>query len=176
MPTPSGWRNPYQPLPTVDLPPVVPQKPVLLVDFDATLFPWAPLYQDNPPIPGAVYAMKALRDAGFELQIFSSRLSRTWLMAAKESYAKNIDHMSKLLNRYDIPFDGFATEKIPALAYIDDRAIEFKNNWKQIADRLVPLGPLHEHVWFNVSEDESGDLQWRPDGSDLIVCSCGAAQ
>lgn len=114
---------------------------VLLVDFDGTLFPFGELFSDSPPLPGAAEAMRKLKAMGYTLRIFSSRLASTWLNAAGEDPVVQQVHMEHLLAQYDIPYDGFAYEKDPAQFYIDDRAIEFKNNWKEIVSRLSRHAP-----------------------------------
>lgn len=110
---------------------------VLLVDFDATLFPWGPLDDDADPMPGAVEAMKALDEAGYVLRIYSSRLSETWLRFAHEDPIDQMSMMRDRLRKHGIPYDGFATDKEPAEWYIDDRNIAFTNNWPEIAERLL---------------------------------------
>jgi hypothetical protein len=60
-------------------PPVA--RKVLCVDFDATLFPWGELNSNEPPIQGAVQAVRAFKDAGYKIVIFSSRMSPTWWAA-----------------------------------------------------------------------------------------------
>lgn len=113
---------------------------VLLVDFDATLFPWGPLDDDADPMPGAIEAMAELREAGYTLRIYSSRLSETWLRLSGENPVRQLTLMRERLRKHGIPHDGFAVDKEPAEHYIDDRAIEFSNNWPEITARLVGNG------------------------------------
>jgi len=110
---------------------------VLLVDFDGTLFPFDELFSKKPPLPGAAEAMRELKQMGFTLRIFSSRLATVWLNAADEDLYSQIDYMMEMLSKYNIPYDGFAFQKEPAQFYIDDRAIEFKNNWGEIVSRIA---------------------------------------
>lgn len=134
---------------------------VILVDYDGTIFPWGPLYQSVPPMPGAYEAMNDLYAAGYTLRIFSSRCSPKWLNDAGQSLAKNIKHMLTELEKYGIPHHGVAQTKEPAIHYIDDRAIEYKNNWEAISDRLLLRAPAHEHA-FNMTLDAEND-----------ICACG---
>jgi hypothetical protein len=139
---------------------------VLLVDYDGTLFPWAPLFADVEPLPGAVEAMKKLREAGYKLRIYSSRLSSAWLYTEGESHGRQVAHMVAMLDKYGIPWDGFAYDKEPAQHYIDDRAIEFKNNWPKIAERLVwERGHVHDFSMVTVRFD--------PDSDGYRFCACG---
>lgn len=110
----------------------------LCIDFDATLFPWGPLFNwESEPLPGAVEAMRALADAGYSLYIFSSRMSQEWLDNVGHTREEHEGYMRFLLKKWGIPYDGIAYDKVPAHAYVDDRAIEFRGNWSEIVDRLA---------------------------------------
>lgn len=111
------------------------------VDFDGTLFPWGPLFNENaPPEPGAVEAMKAFADAGWHIVIFTSRMNRQWLQDSGESRDEHYRYIRDLLRKNNIPFDRILGEKIPAQAYIDDKAIEYTGtNWDAIKERVLSL-------------------------------------
>ena len=117
---------------------------VVCVDFDNTLFPWGEFFEvDAQPMPGAVDALKAFREAGFSIVIFSSRMSPRWLQSANQSGSRHTEYIIDCLTRHDMPWDALTAEKIPAMAYIDDKAIEFtpkSPNWEQIVKRLVKTG------------------------------------
>lgn len=111
---------------------------VVCVDFDATIFPWGKVLNDyeNEPFPGVVEAMQRLRREGYRIVILTSRLSKTW---AKSEVGDNgweqaifLDQqhafISEMLTKHDIPFDLITSEKVPALAYIDDKAMEVINH------------------------------------------------
>lgn len=111
---------------------------VICVDFDGTLYPWGDLFSYDPPLPGAVDAVLRLRDAGFRIVIFTSRLSPTWLEAEGQSEVVQYDYIAEVLTRDGIPFDAITAEKVPAIAYVDDKAIWFEgDNWREIAKGLV---------------------------------------
>lgn len=110
---------------------------VLLVDFDGTIYPWGPLDDDAPPLPGAVRAIADLRADGYTVRIFSSRVSHKWAEVAGESITEQGVLMEERLDKDGIEHDGIAYEKEPAEHYIDDRAIEFKNDWDAIRSRLL---------------------------------------
>lgn len=105
-------------------PPVA--KGVVCVDFDGTIFPFGDFEASSPPIPGAVDAMIRLREAGYQIVIFSSRLSKVWHKHEGWDHDKavheHLEYMGAALKRENIPYDGFADEKIPAQAYFDDKA------------------------------------------------------
>ena len=116
---------------------------VVCVDFDGTLFPWGPLFNEAAiPNEGAVRAMNAFADAGWHIVIFTSRMSRQWLQDAGESRDAHYDYIKGLCRRNNIPFNRILGEKIPAQAYIDDKAIEYTpkdSNWDIIQQRVLDL-------------------------------------
>lgn len=90
---------------------------VIAVDFDGTLV------NGEEPLPGAKEAMQALRDADHVIIIHS---------------CNNEDWIRRVLNNADIPYDYIWTKpgKPIAHAYVDDRSVEFNNNWEEIVKRL----------------------------------------
>lgn len=115
---------------------------VVCVDFDATLFPWGPLMnKDAQPLPGAAEAVNAFADNGWRVVIFTSRMSPSWLTFAHEDEYTQRAYVAYMLNKYSIPFHEITAEKVPAQAYIDDKAIEFNGtNWPQIQERVLGYG------------------------------------
>lgn len=114
---------------------------VLAVDFDRTLYPSSDLLGYPKPIRGAVSAMKAFKKAGYTLVILTSRMSPTWWKSEgwvrAEAKRVQYEYVRSLLERDGIPFDRVTDEKVPSVAIIDDRAIEFKGNWKAIKERIL---------------------------------------
>ena len=100
---------------------------VVLVDFDGTLYPWGQMFSMPKPLPGAVSAMRELREAGFRIGIFTSRLSSTWHRAegwdTDEATAEQRAYIEAILERDGIPFDFVTAEKVPAVLYLDDKAM-----------------------------------------------------
>ena len=110
---------------------------VVCVDFDSTLYPWRPIYEQPDPLPGAVAAMQRLKAAGYRIVIFTSRLSPTWLASTKYTASDMLDHIEAVLRRDGIPFDQVTAEKVPAVWYVDDRALRFDGDWQPIADYIL---------------------------------------
>ena len=114
---------------------------VACIDFDATLYPWRPIYEQPDPLPGAPEAVRRLKAAGYRIVIFTSRLSPTWLESAGETAGQQIDHIESVLRRDGIPFDLITSEKVPAEVYVDDRAIRFApGDWPAITDWILWSG------------------------------------
>lgn len=114
---------------------------VLCIDFDATLYPWRPVYEQPDPLPGAVAAMNRLKAAGYRLVILTSRLSPSWLTATGYTANDQRDLIEGMLKRDGIPYDEITAEKVPAEAYVDDRAIRFSpGDWPAITDWILFAG------------------------------------
>ena len=110
---------------------------VVCVDFDGTLFPYRPLYEQNPPMPNAVETMWWLKAQGYKIVIFTSRLSPSWLEESGESEQRSLGWVEGLLVQNNIPYDMITAEKVPAEYYIDDRAIAFRGNWLQVKKEIM---------------------------------------
>lgn len=110
---------------------------MVCVDFDGTLYPFVGLMDAPRPVVGAVDAMRALRDAGFTIVIWTSRLSEAWLNSSGNRWDEQHRYVTDLLRRDGIPYSYVTAEKVPAVAYIDDKAIIFNNNWPVIVDWLT---------------------------------------
>lgn len=100
---------------------------VVLVDFDGTMAPWGNLFSVDEFLPGAVAAVRALKAAGYTIGIFTSRLSPSWHRAEgrdpEEGILEQTAYLEGLLLLANIPFDFITAEKVPALAYFDDKAM-----------------------------------------------------
>lgn len=112
---------------------------VILVDFDSTIRAWGGLFDFKEPIAGAGEFLRNLKAQGYKLVLFTSRLSTVWHASEGRDPAKGIFEQVEFLRayceRFDLPFDNVTAEKIPAIAYIDDKAIEFID-WKSVDKRF----------------------------------------
>lgn len=100
---------------------------VVLVDFDGTIVPWGKLDEVPEPLPGAVAALRALKANGYRIGIFTSRLSATWHRAEGRDPIVGAAQQSltvrDVLQKHGIPFDFITAEKVPAVLYLDDKAM-----------------------------------------------------
>lgn len=94
--------------------------PRICVDFDHTIV------HIDTPIPGAKEALRALKDKGYMIIIYS---------------CNNRDWIEKVLNNNEIPYDYIYDSnrdigKPIATWYIDDRAIGFRGNWNTVLEEI----------------------------------------
>ena len=105
-------------------PPVA--KGIVCVDFDGTIFPFGDMRISGDPIPGAAEAVRSLKAEGYTIVIFTSRLSKAWHdhegWDHEEALNEQISLVHEALVENDIPYDRMTAEKIPAVAYFDDKA------------------------------------------------------
>jgi hypothetical protein len=116
---------------------------VVLVDFDSTLREWGDLFEFKPPFPGASEFLHELVDAGYRTVLFTSRLSSVWHASEGRDPARGILEQVEFLREYcekfDLPFDFVTAEKIPSVAIIDDKAVEFRGDWTKAKRRFKQL-------------------------------------
>lgn len=95
----------------------------ILVDFDGTICTWA--YPNfGEPTPGVHETFRALRERGFRIIIWTSRVCPT--VHTPEERATMMDKIAAYMRQHAIPYDGIDSYgKRSALAYVDDRAVSF---------------------------------------------------
>lgn len=108
---------------------------VVCVDFDGTIAPFGDLFGYPEPLPGAKDFLVMLRKKGYTIVIFTSRLSTVWHRHEGRDPARGIfeqvEYLRKYCEMYGLDVDSVTAEKIPAEAYIDDKAIEF-TSWDSV--------------------------------------------
>ena len=94
----------------------------ICVDFDGVIHKYSKGFQDgeiyDPPIEGAIDALHKLKERGYNVVILTSRNN-------------TIPKVKEWVKKYLGPDIEVTNRKLPALAYIDDRAIRF-TNWDDI--------------------------------------------
>ena len=102
----------------------------ICIDFDGTIVPWGELYEEKTPFKYVPEIMRALKSAGYQIVILTSRMSRIWYSDEgwpadewPEITVKQHDYIANVLDSNDIPWDWITSEKVPAKYYFDDKAI-----------------------------------------------------
>lgn len=102
----------------------------VMVDFDGVIHRYSKGWNDgtayDTPMSGAKQALQAMDDEGYNVVIFSARPS--WQIVA-------------WLKKYEFPPYRVTNIKEGAVAYIDDRAIQFKD-WFSAVNQLHARYPV----------------------------------
>jgi phosphoglycolate phosphatase-like HAD superfamily hydrolase len=106
------------------------------LDFDGTIcqkqsYGDGLIYQT--PTDGAVEAIKKLKDAGYKLVVFTTRLNPDFGGDIVWKHKQIVEWLQK----YGIPYDEVTNHKPEAMAYIDDRAVRFQGNWLSITNYFI---------------------------------------
>lgn len=123
----------------------------IAIDFDGVIHKYSGGWKDgsiyDKPIEGAFEAIRKFMDEGYSVFIFSTRSPwqiRFWLY--EQLFCRDFPD-GMLMTRYGfttqiIPFWkkfwnkpnvlGITKRKLPAVAYIDDRAVKFNGDWSKI--------------------------------------------
>ncbi|MFW5953619.1 MAG: hypothetical protein ACOCSJ_05590 [Candidatus Natronoplasma sp.] len=110
---------------------------VIAIDFDGTLFEydgWKNSNHYGEPIDGAKEIVEKLRDKGFKIMIFTTRGNEKVVKEALEEYDIPYDYINE--NPHTPPEAEISDVKPPANYYIDDRAIAFKGDWKEVMEEI----------------------------------------
>lgn len=110
----------------------------VVFDFDGVIHSYTSGWQGpgvipDPPVPGIKEALKILQDIGYRIIIISSR----------SRYPEGVLAMTEYLEKHQIPYNEIDSEKPPAVAYVDDRAVRFDGN----CDAMIKSIQC-EQVWY----------------------------
>lgn len=100
----------------------------IAIDFDGTIHNKAsliPPHRMGQPFPGTYESLCHFREIALRIVIFC-----VWADSEK-----NIETISKWMDYFNLPFDEITNVKPDAVAYIDNRAIRFENNWEEIINK-----------------------------------------
>lgn len=111
-------------------------KQTVVFDFDGVIHSYVSGWQGtdticDPPVKGIKEAIDEIRLAGYEVVVVSTRCKTNIGYEAIERY----------LDMYDIKVDRICSTKPPAIAYIDDRAIEFNGNTACLLHKIKTFMP-----------------------------------
>jgi len=123
---------PEQYIPNIDN-----EKVRLLIDFDGVISQYTNGWNDgklvDDPMPGVKEAIDQLKQQGFEILIFTTRASK--LHNVNPTAEQLVEDLRRWLDEHEIKYDAITSEKIGALAYIDDKAIRF-TNWPDVLKQV----------------------------------------
>lgn len=102
------------------------ERRTLCVDIDRTIYVGdRPLdYENGSAVPGAVAALRKLRDDGWTIVLYTARHFNHW-----EVTRRWLDHAG-------VCYDQIVFGKPPATYYIDDRAIPFRGSWDEVLSEI----------------------------------------
>ena len=100
------------------------RKEIIAVDLDGTLAEytgWKSIAHIGDPYPGAKEFMAELKSKGYELVIYTARVSLFW----NKELDIVVSYIRKWLATHDIPYDSIyaGNGKVFADYYIDDKAV-----------------------------------------------------
>lgn len=113
----------------------------IMVDLDGTIHRYSKGFQDgslyDDPFPQAKEALQKLKSQGFEIVIFTSRVSPEVAAYYGQNLKDQYVNIANWLSNNEIPFDRITASKLDADFYIDDRAIYIKNgNWENVLNEI----------------------------------------
>jgi phosphoglycolate phosphatase-like HAD superfamily hydrolase len=116
----------------------------VMVDFDRTIHKYSRSWEDgtpyDPPFPYARDSINILKSMGFEIVIFTARLSSETNDADKQR-----SMLEDWFREYDIYYDRMTAEKLPAEFYIDDKALRIEDgNWGSVINSVKEIMGLSE--------------------------------
>lgn len=121
---------------------VFPRKPVIAVDWDGTcvehVYP-----KQGDWLEGAPEALRVLTRK-FKVYIWTSRIApvtfENWdVQLSEDVIKKEYDYIRKMLDDANLKSVGIWDNpfKLPAMAYVDDRAIRYSGNWAETLLAIV---------------------------------------
>jgi beta-phosphoglucomutase-like phosphatase (HAD superfamily) len=110
----------------------------IIVDFDNTICERAVYPEAGPPKDGVKEALLELKSMGFSIIIWSCRTSRDVYPHMIERM-EQMKYMKEWFLKYDMGncYDEILMmDKPNADIYIDDRAVQFSDNWGEIVKQI----------------------------------------
>lgn len=111
----------------------------IVFDFDGVIHSYTsgwcgPENIPDPPVPGIKDAIASIRAAGYNVHVVSSRAA---------SY-KGLHAIDNYLKLHNIVVDGVSDTKVPAILYVDDRAITFDGDSTHLLKAIQEFVPWYE--------------------------------
>lgn len=113
------------------------------VDFDGVLHPYTKGWQgfvpdDEPPMEGAKEFLQELVDKGFRVIVFSTRCDTPQGADATKAWLEKWG-LDKLI------YGGVTCTKPAAVAYVDDRAVSFRGDFRDCLPEIFALADGRAH-------------------------------
>jgi len=120
------------------------KRKTIVVDFDGTIAEDVPPPAIGRPMPGVKRALQRLVDAGYEVVVFTCRMTcdkgrtRADAEEQKQSITEWLDENEIPYTKIDDGFDG----KPKALFYIDNKNLEYHggNDWEHLSSYILSQG------------------------------------
>lgn len=110
----------------------------IVIDLDGTICQLkgaGDTYETLAPVPGAVEALKQLKQEGHQIVIYTARNMRTQQGNVDDVIAQVGQITLDWLKRHDVPYDEVVFGKPYGDVYIDDLAIRF-HDWQEVMTQL----------------------------------------
>lgn len=124
----------------------------IMMDFDQVIHKYSVGWIEDiiydEPVSGVKEVIQQLRKDGYEVIVFTSRLSET--VHGKSGVDKQRKMLTDWLEKYNIEVDGMTAEKLPAILYIDDRTYCFEGyqqGWNK-EDMLAIKRKIEENLEY----------------------------
>ncbi len=109
----------------------------VVFDLDGTLCTSsAPDYENAQAIPEAVEVVNRLYDEGFTILVYTARFMGRNGSDIHKTYHEGYDFTKKQLEKWGIKHHRLMMGKPPADVVIDDLAVFFQPDWKEIEKRI----------------------------------------
>lgn len=117
-------------------------RPTIVFDFDGVIHRYSKGWYD-----GSIYDVptKGIQ----ELLRILKPLYKIVVLSTRCSSPKGMKDIKAYLRKYDIYVDEVTAEKVPAIAYVDDRAINFNGNCNKLLNDIMQFKPwIETHTRF----------------------------
>lgn len=116
-------------------------KQTVVFDFDGVIHSYTSGWQgegvaNDPPVPGIKEALKAVHDAGYQVAVMSTRCASLAGSIAVQNYLSKHGMIEYV--------DRVCKDKLPAIVYIDDRAICFDGHSETLLSKIQSFKPWNK--------------------------------